>query len=183
KPWRAAGADQGLRLRRVPHGPSHRQWRVGGPQAAAGDRAHGGWPRRRTGRWCEPLFAGRAHRRALARLRRRNLPLLPPRPREPLPASEIYRLPPRWRLCRVSRRRRALLLSAAARILGLAGGTTALRRLDWLSRPAVGRRRAAARTLWFWRLGAHHCPGRPVPGPPRLRVHVAGRLTKAGLRP
>ena len=153
------------RLRRLPHRPA---------PARRGDRGHQAAGRarpsdRRADRRRPP------RRRALARLDRRRVPLLPERPREPVRRRALHRPRHRRRLRRADRRRRALLPPAPRRPDRRAGGAAAVRRPDRLPGAADGRRRAAARPVRV-RLGrAHDLPGRPSTRDASVRVHAAGR--------
>ena len=126
--------------------------------------------------------AGRARGRALARLDRRRLPLLPLGPREPLRPRALHRLRHRRRLRRARGGRRALLLPAPGRLRRRPGRAAPVRRPDRLPDAAAGRRRRAARHLRLRRGRAHHRPGGAPPGAARVRLHARGRRGGAAVR-
>ena len=179
---RRTGADPRARLRRMPHRPARGGRRTDRAEAAADprprDRRHGRRARRRRG----PFRPWRSRRRALARLHLRRLRILPRRPREPVRAGAFHRLPDRWRLRRIHRRRPALLLRHAGRLQRRAGRAAAVRRPDRLPRAAHGGRWRAARALRLRRRRAYHCAGGALAGTPRVRLHQPGRHRRAGVR-
>ena len=121
--------------------------------------------------------------RALAGLGLRRVRLLPLGPGEPVPAGAVHRLPPRRRLRRVRRGRRALLPAPARRPPGRPDRAAAVRRPDRLPDPVVRRRRRAARHLRLRGRGPHRLPGRAARGPAGVRLHPRGRHRRAELRP
>ena len=158
------GPDRGLRLRGLPHRPPHRRRRAHGAQAAARPRA----PDRRAsggrGEGRGPVRRRRPGGRALARLDRRDVSLLPLRPREPLREREVHGLRHRRWLRRAGRGRRALLLPAARRHSGRSRRASALRRPDRLPLAPAGRRGRPPGPIRLRLVGTHHLPGSRRPG-------------------
>ena len=119
-----------------------------------------------------------AGRDPVAGVDRRRVPLLPLRPREPLRAGPVHRLPARRGIRGAGGRRPALLLRAPGGLSGSAGGAAAVRRADRLPVAAALRRRGAGRPVWLRRVCPHHLPGGGAPGPARVRADAAGRRAR-----
>lgn len=178
----AATADPRTRLRGVPHRPARDRRRTAAGQVRSDtrprDRRHGGGARRAR----RALPRRRARRRAVAGLDLWRLRLLPQRPREPVRAGALHRLPARRRLRRIRRRRPALLLRPARAVRRRRSGTAAVRRPDRLPRAAPRPRRATARPVRLRRSRAHRRASGAPPGPRGVRVHAPRRCRGAGLR-
>ena len=114
----------------------------------------------------------RPRRRAVARLHRRHLRLLPRRPRESLRPCPLHRLPDRWRLCLAHAGRCALLLSPAGRLQRRRSGAAPLRRADRLSLAENDGRCEAPRHLWLRRRGPYRGAGGALSGTPNLCLHA-----------
>src|SRR5581483_7183141 len=114
--FRRPSADPGAGLRRVPDRSASGRRRTAAAlpadHARSRDRRHGSYPRPRRRR----VSGGRPGRRALAGIHLRALRVLPARPREPLRASALYRLPDGRRLCGIRGCRCAVLLLCAGLI-------------------------------------------------------------------
>ena len=147
-------------------------------RAGPRDRRRGGGHRTR----CRLVPRGRARRHPLARLHLRQVPLLHRGPGEPVRRGAVHRLSDRWRLRRIRRGRRPLLLSDPWVVRRPRGGAVAVRGADRLSLAAHGRRGRAARDLRLRRRRPHRRSGRTAPGPAGVRLHAGGRRCGAGVR-
>ena len=155
------------RVRRLPHRPAPARRRGRGRAPAADPRP----PDRRR----RDASDGRRGRRAVARLDRRRVRLLPRGPREPVPT----RASPAATSTAATPSTRSPTSGSASPLPDghgrRAGRAAAVRRADRPPRAAARGRRQAARALRVRRGGAHHLPGRRARGPPGVRVHARRR--------